>query len=56
MTDYSWVTHDIFDAALMEILADMPLISLVRVEGVYEILREEFNDEVLTKLEKEKEE
>tara|TARA_R100000008_G_scaffold40434_1_gene23195 strand:+ start:213 stop:401 length:189 start_codon:yes stop_codon:yes gene_type:complete len=49
--DYDWVTDEMFDTALMEILAGIPLTSLVRVEGVYELLKEEYNNEVLTKLE-----
>ena len=51
MSDYDWVTDEMFDTALMEILAGIPLTSLVRVEGVYELLKEEYNNEVLTKLE-----
>jgi len=54
MSDYDWVTDEMFDTALMEILADIPLTSLVTVEGVYELLKEEYNNEVLTKLESER--
>ena len=54
MSDYDWVTDEMFDTALMEILAGIPLTSLVRVEGVYELLKEEYNNEVLTKLESER--
>ena len=54
--DYDWVTDEMFDAALMEILAGFPLTTLVRVEGVYELLKEEYNDVVLINLEHQREE
>ncbi len=54
LVPYDWVTDEMFDAALMEILAGIPLTSLVRVDGVYELLKEEYNNEVLTKLENER--
>jgi hypothetical protein len=52
--DYEWITDEMFDIALMELIADLPLLTLVRVPGIYEILAEKFNNEVLTKLENER--
>ena len=54
--DYSWVTEEMFDEALMEIVDKQGIISLIRIEGVYELVKEHYNNEVLAKLEERKEE
>ena len=51
MDDYSWVTDEMFDDALMEIVEKEGLISLLRIEGVYELVKEHYNNKVLEKLE-----
>lgn len=51
MTDYSWITDDIFDAKLMEIMNRTPASHLLTVPGVYEAVREHFNNKVLDELE-----
>tara|TARA_R100001510_G_scaffold17549_1_gene14847 strand:+ start:1656 stop:1838 length:183 start_codon:yes stop_codon:yes gene_type:complete len=56
MDDYSWVTDEMFDDALMEIVDKQGLVSLLRIEGVYELVKEHYNNEVLEKLEKNKSE
>ena len=54
--DYSWVTDEMFDEALMEIVDKQVITSLIRIEGVYELVKEHYNNEVLAKLEERKEE
>ena len=54
--DYSWVTDEMFDEALMEIVDKQGITSLIRIEGVYELVKEHYNNEVLEKLEERKEE
>ena len=54
--DYSWVTDEMFDEALMEIVDKQGITSLIRREGVYELVKEHYNNEVLAKLEERKEE
>ena len=49
---YEWVTDEMFDEELIAILRDIPSSELLRIKGIYEILKEEFNDEVLSSLEK----
>jgi len=51
MVDYSWVTDEAFDAKLREIVEE----SGWDVPGVYPLLREYYNNAVLTELEKERE-
>jgi len=51
MDDYSWITDEMFDEALMEIVDNQGLVSLLRIEGVYELVKEHYNNEVLEKLE-----
>ena len=56
--DYSWVTDEMFAKELVELLKDriysMPraeaIHHLLRIEGIYEILSEEFNNEILDRL------
>jgi len=50
--DYSWVTDEAFDEKLREIAQDYDLLT---VPGVYELVREEFNNEVLEALEQDRE-
>ena len=55
MSDYDWITDEMFDDALMEIIDKVRINTLVReVEGVYELVKEYYNNDVLTKLEKER--
>ena len=49
--DYSWVTDEMFDEALMEIVDKQGITSLIRIEGVYELVKEHYNNAVLAKLE-----
>ena len=50
--DYSWVTDEMFDEALCYLLEDMGSISLIKsIPGVYELVKEEYNNDVLAKLE-----
>ena len=52
MSEYSWITDEMFDEALMEIVDKQGLVSLIRIEGVYELVKEHYNNAVLSKLEK----
>ena len=49
--EFSWVTNEMFDAALRELCAKEDLLT---VPGVYEIVQEHFNNDVLAKLEEER--
>lgn len=51
MVDYSWITDEMFDEALMEIVDKQGPLSILRIEGVYELVKEHYNNEVLEKLE-----
>ena len=55
MTDYSWVTNEMFDNKLEEMLRDTNAIDLLSMPGVYEILAEEWNNDILSALESERE-
>ena len=57
MTDYySWVTQEMFDEKLMDILEhDTCVGELLSIPGIYEILAEEYNNEVLKQLTQERE-
>jgi len=48
MTDYSKMTQEDFDNILNSILQGMNGSQLLTIPGIYEILSEEFNNEVLT--------
>ena len=50
-TDYSWVTDEMFQEKLAEFVSGYDVLS---VPGIYEILSEYFNDEVLEALEDER--
>ena len=54
--DYSWVTDEMFEKELEEIVAGMSAAEILGVPGVHEILREELNNDVLERLEEEREE
>ena len=49
---YEWVTDEMFDEELLDILRDTPANHLLSIPGIYEILKEHFNNEVLSNLEK----
>jgi len=57
MTDYSWVTNEMFDKKLREIINDDcstftdPASHLFSIPGIYEILSEHYNNQVLEELE-----
>ncbi len=52
MNRYAWVTADLFDAKLRELAEDADLLD---IPGVYELVREYLNNEVLEALEEERE-
>ena len=47
MQDYSDCTQEEFNAVLLAILDNMKASDLLTIPGIYEILAEEFNNEVL---------
>ena len=49
---YDWVTDEMFDEKLREVAQDFDLLT---VPGVYELVKEEFNNEVLKALEQDRE-
>ena len=51
--DWSWVTDSMFDAKLSEVADES---GWQHVEGVYELLREHYNNDVLSALENERDE
>ena len=53
MTDYSWVTHKMFDKKLEEIIEER--FDIISIPGVYEVLSEHFSDQVLEELEEDRE-
>jgi hypothetical protein len=52
--DYDWVTDDMFDGALESIVDGMSAAEILRITGVYEVLREELNNDVLSVLEEQR--
>jgi len=54
--DYSWVTNEMFDAKLMELLERMSPGELMSISGIYEALVEELNNQILDELRDEREE
>lgn len=55
--DFSWVTTEMFDEELKEILAsDNDAVSLLSIPGIYEILAEHYNNEILVNLKRHREE
>lgn len=53
MTTYKWVTSEMFDEKLAEMLEDETGESLLQIPRIYEIVSEHFNNEILEELEKE---
>jgi hypothetical protein len=62
MKDHSWVTTEMFDSRLREIVNDelntaiSPFDNLISIPGVYEILAEHYNNDVLNELEDDRQE
>jgi hypothetical protein len=56
MTSYSDMTKHEFDCILMEILQETKASELIAVPGFYDVAAEEFNNEVLERWRKKKEE
>lgn len=54
MVDYSWVTDEMFDKKLEEIVGRASAGDLLAIPGVYEVVSEHFNNDVLTELENER--
>jgi hypothetical protein len=52
--DYDWVTDDMFDSALESIVDAMSAAEILRITDVYEVLREELNNDVLSVLEQQR--
>jgi hypothetical protein len=49
--DYSWVTDEMYDEALLEICSQERMWTILRIEGVYECVKEHYNNDVLASLE-----
>lgn len=45
--DYSKMTHDDFTDCLIQLIQDEGITTIIQIQGVYEILSEHFNNEVL---------
>lgn len=54
MSDYSWVTNEMFDAKLAEILDGLSGGQVLAVAGAYEVFSEHFNNAVLEALEQDR--
>lgn len=54
--DYSWVTTEMFDRKLREIVGRMTTDELLAVPGIYDELREDLNNQILDELKEEREE
>tara|TARA_R110002020_G_scaffold134969_1_gene301407 strand:+ start:18703 stop:19182 length:480 start_codon:yes stop_codon:yes gene_type:complete len=44
------ITDEMFDNKLLEIIEEIPMISILRIAGVYELVREEYYNDVLDAL------
>lgn len=53
--DFEWVTHEMFVEELKEILANEYAPDLLSIPGIYEVLAEHFNNEILTNLQRHRE-
>lgn len=51
---YEWVTDDMFDSTLESLVDGMSGAEILRITGVYEVLREELNNDVLSVLEEQR--
>lgn len=56
MSDYSWVTNEMFRAKLEQLIGQMSAGELLAIPGVYEAVSEELNNAVLEELESERKE
>ena len=56
MPGYDWVTNEMFDAKLAEILDGLSGGQVLAVGGAYEVFSEHFNNAVLEALEQDREE
>ena len=56
MTNYDWVTDEMFDKALVVMLKEMGADQLLNIAGVYELVAEAYNNTILEKLEQERKE
>ena len=56
MTNYDWVTDEMFDKALVVMLKEMGADQLLNISGVYELVAEAYNNTIFEKLEQEREE
>lgn len=54
--DFGWVTTEMFDEELKEVLAGQTALEILDIPGIYEILSEHYNNEVLTNLQRHREE
>ena len=45
------ITNEQFDALLKQIIDEQPASALLSIPGIYEILSEEFNNEILERFE-----
>ena len=55
MNDYAKLTNDEFGRYLSDIIDESPASHLLSIPGIYEILAEEFNNEILTRWESDQE-
>jgi hypothetical protein len=53
--EYSWITNEMFDQKLREILGRMKPDELLAIPGVYEEISEHLNNQVLDELKEERE-
>lgn len=53
MKNYDWVTDEMFDAKLVELLAKMTAQEILQIPGVYEEVSEHLNNQALDELERE---
>lgn len=53
MEEYDKMTQEDFDRILISIVGDVPASSLIGIPGIYEVLAEHFNNEVLDTWEEE---
>lgn len=53
---YDWITDEMFDNKLEEIVGRMSTSELLGTPGVHEALREELNNDILDELQSEREE
>lgn len=56
MARYDWITDEMFNDKLAELLGNMSAAELLAVPGAYEVFSEELNNDVLSALEAERDE